>query len=156
MPELPDLRGQVCAADDLYFDAVSQVRLPGWSRGRVTLLGDAASCVSLVGDGSSLAMTGATTLAGALAGTPGDPTTALRGYESHHRKLANSGQRGHVLAAALLVPATRTGLTAATSPPTYCLTEPRNQRGPPPTGKLPQRRPGWPLEKVVRAEAIRD
>ncbi|MET3721208.1 MULTISPECIES: hypothetical protein [unclassified Arthrobacter] len=76
MPELPDLRGQVCAADDLYFDAVSQVRLPGRSRGRVTLLGDAASCVSLVGDGSSLAMTGATTLAGALAGTPGDPTTA--------------------------------------------------------------------------------
>ncbi len=112
VPELPDLPEQVLTAKDLCFDSVSQVRLSSWSRGRVTLLGDAASCVSLFGDGSSLAMTGATTLAGALAGTPGDPTTALRGYESRHRKLANSGQRGHVLAAALLVPATRTGLTA--------------------------------------------
>jgi 2-polyprenyl-6-methoxyphenol hydroxylase-like FAD-dependent oxidoreductase len=112
VPELPDLRGQVRAAEDLYFDSVSQVRLPSWSRGRVTLLGDAASCVSLLGDGSSLAMTGATTLAEALVATPDDPITALRGYESRHRKLVNSRQRGHVLAAALLVPATRTGLTA--------------------------------------------
>ncbi|WP_427136359.1 hypothetical protein [Pseudarthrobacter sp. S9] len=37
------------------------------------------------------------------------PTSAA---ESRRRKLANSGRRGHVLAAALLVPATRTGLTA--------------------------------------------
>ncbi|RAX43991.1 monooxygenase [Arthrobacter sp. AQ5-06] len=112
VPELPDLPEQVLTAKDLYFDSVSQVLLPGWSRGRVTLLGDAASCVSLFGDGSSLAMTGAATLAEAMAATPDDPTAALRRYESRHRKLANSRQRGHVLAAALLVPATRAGLLA--------------------------------------------
>ena len=110
VPELPELRAQVLAAGDLYFDAVSQVRLPSWSRGRVTLLGDAASCVSLFGDGSSLAMIGAATLAQALAATPDDHGTALRAYEARHRKLAESRQRGHLLAAALLVPATRPGL----------------------------------------------
>ncbi|MGY2747515.1 FAD-dependent monooxygenase [Arthrobacter sp. UYCu723] len=112
VPELPDLPEQVLTAKDLYFDSVSQVRLSSWSRGRVTLLGDAASCVSLFGDGSSLAMTGATTLAEAMAATPDDPTTALHGYEARHRKLASARQRGHNLAAAQLVPATRTGLIA--------------------------------------------
>ena len=77
----------------------------------MALLGDAASCVSLFGDGSSMAMTGAATLAGALAETPTDPVTALRHYESRHRKLAASRQRGYRLGADLLVPATRAGLT---------------------------------------------
>ncbi|WP_284754900.1 FAD-dependent monooxygenase [Arthrobacter sp. efr-133-R2A-120] len=112
VPEIPDLRELVHNAEDLYFDAISQVRLPSWSQGRVTLLGDAASCVSLFGDGSSLAMTGAAILAEALAATPDDPAAALRGYESRHRRRANPRQRGHVLAAALLVPATRSGLAA--------------------------------------------
>jgi len=108
---VPDLRGQVEGAQDLYFDTVSQVRLPSWSSGRVTLLGDAASCVSLFGDGPSMAMMGAATLAGALAETPTDPATALRHYESRHRKLTASRQRGCRLGTDLLVPATRAGLT---------------------------------------------
>ena len=112
VPELPDLRGQVGDAEDLYFDAVSQVRMPRWSQGRVALLGDAASCVSLFGDGSSLAMLGAATLAEALASTPSDPAAGLRRYESRHRRLSRSRQRGYRLGAALLVPATRPGLTA--------------------------------------------
>jgi 2-polyprenyl-6-methoxyphenol hydroxylase-like FAD-dependent oxidoreductase len=112
VPELPDLGEQVRTAQDLYFDAVSQIRLKSWSRGRVTLLGDAASCVSLFGDGSSLAMIGALTLAEALAARPGDPDFALSAYEARHRKQANLRQRGHLLAAALLVPSTRTGLAA--------------------------------------------
>jgi 2-polyprenyl-6-methoxyphenol hydroxylase-like FAD-dependent oxidoreductase len=109
--ELPDLHDHLRAADDLYFDSVSQVRLPAWSRGRVTLLGDAASCVSLFGDGSSLAMIGATTLAETLAATPEDHTAAFRAYETRHRKAINPRQRGHALAAALLVPTTQTGIT---------------------------------------------
>jgi 2-polyprenyl-6-methoxyphenol hydroxylase-like FAD-dependent oxidoreductase len=111
VPELPDLAGQVLGARDLYFDAVSQVRLPGWSRGRVALLGDAASCVSLFGDGSSMAMVGAATLAEELTATPANPTAAFRRYEIRHRKLAASRQRGYQLGAALLVPASRAGLT---------------------------------------------
>ena len=112
VPELPDLRGQVTGAEDLYFDAISRVQLPHWAQGRVALLGDAASCVSLFGDGSSLAMIGAKTLADALAATPGDPALALRRYESRHRKAVAGRQRGYRLAAALLVPASRTGLRA--------------------------------------------
>jgi 2-polyprenyl-6-methoxyphenol hydroxylase-like FAD-dependent oxidoreductase len=33
----------VDASDDLYFDLVSQVRIPAWSQGRVALVGDAAA-----------------------------------------------------------------------------------------------------------------
>jgi 2-polyprenyl-6-methoxyphenol hydroxylase-like FAD-dependent oxidoreductase len=32
--------------DDLYFDAVSQIQIQPWSKGRVVLIGDAAACVS--------------------------------------------------------------------------------------------------------------
>jgi len=55
---VPELLNRVYAAGDLYFDSVSRVRLPHWWHGRVALLGDAASCVSLLGGGTSLAMGG--------------------------------------------------------------------------------------------------
>jgi 2-polyprenyl-6-methoxyphenol hydroxylase-like FAD-dependent oxidoreductase len=85
--------------------------VPSWSNGRVTLIGDAASCVSLLGDGSTLAMTAAHTLATALAEQPGRPETAMRTYEARHRRLVASKQRGVGRAAALLVPASGPGLT---------------------------------------------
>lgn len=54
--------------EDIYFDAVSQVDLPGWYRGKVVLVGDACGAVSLfAGHGASLAMTGAFVLAEELA-----------------------------------------------------------------------------------------
>src|SRR5215216_6025942 len=48
---VPELVKQMQETEDLYFDSVSHVRLPAWARGRIALLGDAASCVSLFGDG---------------------------------------------------------------------------------------------------------
>ena len=43
-------------AEQLYYDQVAQVVMPSWSRGRVTLLGDAAYAVSLLaGQGAALA-----------------------------------------------------------------------------------------------------
>jgi 2-polyprenyl-6-methoxyphenol hydroxylase-like FAD-dependent oxidoreductase len=110
--ELPRLLDRVTAADDLYFDSVSRVRLPAWSRGRVALLGDAASCMSLFGNGSSLAISGAATLARALGAAPGDQATAFRAYEAEHRVRVRPTQRGRLVAGALLVPATRAGITA--------------------------------------------
>jgi 2-polyprenyl-6-methoxyphenol hydroxylase-like FAD-dependent oxidoreductase len=107
---VPELLGRVAATEDLYFDSVSQVRLDRWSRGRVALLGDAASCVSLFGEGSSLAMAGAATLAGALAESPGDYQAAFGGYEARHRVLVEPKQRGVAQASALMVPATRAGI----------------------------------------------
>lgn len=105
-----DVLEQVRTAPDLYFDAVSQVRMPTWSRGRVTLLGDAGSSLSLFGDGSSLAIAGARILAEELTGTPGDPRGALTRYEQRHRRLVAPRQRGFRVAGALLVPASRPGI----------------------------------------------
>jgi 2-polyprenyl-6-methoxyphenol hydroxylase-like FAD-dependent oxidoreductase len=109
---LPRLLDRVGAADDLYFDSVSRVRLPAWSQGRIALLGDAASCLSLFGNGSSLAITGAATLARALDAAPDDHATAFRAYEAEHRVRVRPTQRGRLIAGALLVPSTRAGITA--------------------------------------------
>ena len=68
--------------------------------------------MSLFGNGSSLAITGAATLARALAATPADHTTAFRAYEAEHRVRVRPTQRGRLIAGALLVPATRAGITA--------------------------------------------
>jgi 2-polyprenyl-6-methoxyphenol hydroxylase-like FAD-dependent oxidoreductase len=54
-------------ADDFYFDSFLQVKMPSWSSGRVTLVGDAGYCASpLSGMGTSLALVGAYLLAGEL------------------------------------------------------------------------------------------
>ncbi len=72
------------SSTDFYFDRVSQIRIEGqqWSRGRIVLLGDAASCVSLMaGEGSSLAMTAAYILAGELHRADGDYAAAFARYQ---------------------------------------------------------------------------
>jgi len=91
---------------DLYFDSVSKCVVPSWSSGRVTLLGDAASCVSLFGEGSSLAMAGAATLASTLA-TGG----SLADYEVAHRRVVAPRQRSMGLASRFIVPASAFGLS---------------------------------------------
>jgi 2-polyprenyl-6-methoxyphenol hydroxylase-like FAD-dependent oxidoreductase len=106
---VPELLDRVRAADDLYFDSVSRVRVPTWSRGRIGLVGDAASCVSLFGDGSSLAMVGAFTLADAL----GDDIPAgLRAYEARHRPERAAKENSVAYATRLLIPATSAGIAA--------------------------------------------
>ena len=72
--------------EDLYFDRVSQVRMEGqpgsWTRGRVTLIGDAACCVSLLaGQGTALAMVAAYILAGELHRAGGDYARAFAKYQ---------------------------------------------------------------------------
>jgi 2-polyprenyl-6-methoxyphenol hydroxylase-like FAD-dependent oxidoreductase len=109
---LPELLDRVRAADDLWLDSVSQVRMDRWANGRVALVGDAASSVSLFGDGSTLAMAGAHTLAEELAATPTDPGPAFARYEANHRTLVDPRQGAIAIAAALMVPATRTGIAA--------------------------------------------
>src|SRR5262249_8910960 len=68
--------------DDLYFDSVSQIQMPGWSKGRVVLVGDAAYCPSLLaGQGAALAMAGSYILAGELKKSNGDYLVAYKSYE---------------------------------------------------------------------------
>jgi 2-polyprenyl-6-methoxyphenol hydroxylase-like FAD-dependent oxidoreductase len=109
---LPQLLDRVRATDDLWLDSISQVRMDRWANGRIALVGDAASSVSLFGDGSTLAMAGAHTLAEELATTPADPESAFARYEARHRTLVDPRQNAIATAAALLVPATRAGITA--------------------------------------------
>ena len=83
------------ALDDapLYVDAVGQVRLPTWHRGRVVLLGDAAHCPSpITGMGTSLALVGAYVLAGELAGAA-DHEQALAAYETRMRPYVERAQQ---------------------------------------------------------------
>jgi 2-polyprenyl-6-methoxyphenol hydroxylase-like FAD-dependent oxidoreductase len=109
----PELLRDYLAAGDRYFDAVSRVRVPGWSRGRVVLLGDAASCVSLFGEGSSSAIAGVATLAELLIEAPQDVDGALQRYQTSHEALTRRGQRGAAVAAHLLIPATSVGITVS-------------------------------------------
>lgn len=99
------------ASDDRYFDAVTRVHVPQWTAGRVVLLGDAASCISLFGEGSSSAIVGAKTLADVIAAHPDDHTAAFADYEHRHRKYIRPLQRGAGIASRLLVPKTRSGIS---------------------------------------------
>ena len=85
--ECPQILNALDAADDLYFDRVSQIRMDPqqglWTRGLVTLIGDAASCVSLLaGQGTALAMVAAYVLAGELHRSRGDYAEAFRRYQN--------------------------------------------------------------------------
>lgn len=78
--EVPALLDAMPRATTFYFDAVSQIEMPTWSRGRVALVGDAAACPSLLaGQGSALAMVEAYVLAAELART-GDHRVAFARY----------------------------------------------------------------------------
>jgi 2-polyprenyl-6-methoxyphenol hydroxylase-like FAD-dependent oxidoreductase len=82
-------------ASDFYFDVVSQIRMPRWSRGRVLLIGDAAGCVSLLaGEGTGLAMAEAYVLAGELARTHGAHREAFDAYETRLHPVIEAKQDG--------------------------------------------------------------
>ena len=121
---VPEILAAAQESRDLWFDEVSVVDLVNWARGRVTLLGDASSCASLFGDGSTLAIAGAYTLAAALAEHPTEPETAFRQYQAVHRRLVDPRLKGLPLIAGFLVPRTRIGISVrnrfvAIAGPTY-------------------------------------
>ncbi len=88
-PRMVEAMGQ---ADDLFFDTVSQIRMPSWSAGRVVLSGDAAHAPSfLSGQGTSIALVGAYVLAGELASHEHVPD-ALASYERIVRPFAEANQ----------------------------------------------------------------
>lgn len=97
--------------DELYFDSVSQIRLPKWSSERVALVGDAAFCVSLLaGQGSALAMISAYVLAGELGASNGQYREAFANYEARLRNYIVMKQRGAERFAGAFAPKTPAGL----------------------------------------------
>lgn len=80
-------------APDFYCDAMAQIRVDHWSRGRVVLLGDAGYCPSpLSGQGTSLALVGAHVLAEELARPGADHRAAFARYEERLRPYAEINQ----------------------------------------------------------------
>lgn len=107
---VPELLERAAAVEELYFDDVAQVELPQWASGRVTLVGDACQCVSLVaGVGASLAMTGADVLAERLDSAVGVPE-ALAGYIARMKPAAESHQAAGRRTATWFVPKDRFGV----------------------------------------------
>jgi 2-polyprenyl-6-methoxyphenol hydroxylase-like FAD-dependent oxidoreductase len=108
---VPQLLAGALSDPDFYFDSLSQVRMPSWSSGRITLVGDAAHCASPVsGAGAMLGLIGAYRLAGELAAAGGNHHVAFRRYEEVHRPLIKRSQSN--LFIGMLAPKTRTGIWA--------------------------------------------
>jgi 2-polyprenyl-6-methoxyphenol hydroxylase-like FAD-dependent oxidoreductase len=85
--EVPRLLAELEHAPDFYFDSISQIRMPSWSSGRVTLVGDAGYCPGpAVGGGTALAVVGAQVLADELRAAGGDPAAAFPSYETRMRE----------------------------------------------------------------------
>lgn len=107
--ECPAILDALDAANELYFDTVSQVRMgeqPGsWAHGRVALLGDAAFCVSLLaGQGSALAMAAAYILAGELHRAGGDHAAAFAQYQERFGTFVLQKQKGALRFAGTFAP----------------------------------------------------
>ncbi|KAI1090190.1 FAD/NAD(P)-binding domain-containing protein [Rostrohypoxylon terebratum] len=88
--------------DDFYLERMGLVKLDSWSRGRVTLLGDAAYCPSAnTGMGTTSAIVGAYVLAGEIGRHCKDGvdikdglTAALKAYEQRFRPFMDQVQKG--------------------------------------------------------------
>ena len=80
--EVPRLLSELEHAPAFYFDSISQLCMPRWSRGRFSLVGDAGYCPGpAIGGSTSLAVVGAYVLAGELAAAGRDYSKAFRACE---------------------------------------------------------------------------
>ncbi|KKY37384.1 putative fad binding domain protein [Diaporthe ampelina] len=96
-----DLVKSMGDADDFYCERLGLVKLEPWSRGHVTLVGDAAYCPTvLTGMGTTSAVVGAYILAGEIGRSyrafegPDSLSTALKAYESKFRPFMEGLQKG--------------------------------------------------------------
>lgn len=112
-PDVDDWLGELDRTPAFYFDSITQVRMDSWSRGRVTLVGDAGYCPGpAVGGSTSLAVYGAYVLAGELASAGGDLDAAFGAYE---REMADLVRKCRAFArgtAKTLIPSSRLGVSA--------------------------------------------
>lgn len=110
--ECPQILKALESAGELYFDRVSQIHMDPaaglWTRGRVVLIGDAASCVSLLaGEGSGLAMAAAYILAGELHRAAGDHAAAFARYQELFADFVRDKQKGALRFASAFAPGSR-------------------------------------------------
>lgn len=92
-------------APDHLFDSVHQVRMPGWHRGRVVLVGDAAWCVTLyAGMGASSGMAGGELLGTMLQRHSNDLPGALQAWETRLRPWIHTEQTTALVMRRLFTP----------------------------------------------------
>ncbi|RZU16190.1 2-polyprenyl-6-methoxyphenol hydroxylase-like FAD-dependent oxidoreductase [Kribbella rubisoli] len=107
-PEVDGWLGELDRTPAFYFDSITQLRMPTWSRGRVTLVGDAAYCPGpAVGGSTTLAVVGAYVLAGELARAGGDHERAYPAYEDAMTAHVTASRAVALSAAKTLIPTSR-------------------------------------------------
>ena len=114
-PQVDGWLDQLDHTPAFYFDSITQLQLDTWSRGRVTLVGDAGYCPGpAVGGSTSLSVLGAYVLAGELAQAGGDYVRAFAAYE---REMADPVRRSRAFARTMaksIVPGSAAGVWALT------------------------------------------
>lgn len=95
-PQVDRWLSEIDHTPSFYFDSISQLQLDTWSRGRVTLVGDAGYCPGpAVGGSTSLAVIGAYVLAGELARARGEHVRAFAAYQ---QEMAETVRRSRAFA----------------------------------------------------------
>jgi len=109
-----ELLCEVRGSTSFYFDKLSQIRMPSWTKGRVALVGDAGYCASpAAGMGGSLAIDGAAALADAMRAHPTDLSRAFREYDVSFRPFIDEIQEQAVkIGLESLVPRTEEAIRA--------------------------------------------
>jgi 2-polyprenyl-6-methoxyphenol hydroxylase-like FAD-dependent oxidoreductase len=110
-PEVDRWLAELDGTPAFYFDSITQLRMNTWSRGRVTLVGDAAYCPgAAVGGSTSIAVIGAYVLAGELAAADGDYSRAFAAYEREMSEFVQQSRAFALKAAKGLIPGSRLGV----------------------------------------------
>jgi 2-polyprenyl-6-methoxyphenol hydroxylase-like FAD-dependent oxidoreductase len=112
-PEVNRWLAEVDGTPAFYFDSITQLTLDTWSRGRVTLVGDAGYCPGpAVGGSTSLAVVGAYVLAGELAAAGGDYERAFKSYEREIMQYVHGSRKLALTASKTLIPTSPFGVWA--------------------------------------------
>ncbi len=92
--EVQNILKLMSESDDFYFDAITQVKMDNWTKGRIALLGDAGYCPSpLSGQGNNLALVGAYILAGELKIANGNHIQAFTRYNALLHSFVDANQK---------------------------------------------------------------
>jgi 2-polyprenyl-6-methoxyphenol hydroxylase-like FAD-dependent oxidoreductase len=114
-PQVDRWLAEIDQTPAFYFDSISQLQLDIWSRGRVTLVGDAGYCPGpAVGGSTSLAVIGAYVLAGELAQARGDYVRAFASYEQELGELVRRSRAFARGAAKTIIPGSPAAVWALT------------------------------------------
>jgi 2-polyprenyl-6-methoxyphenol hydroxylase-like FAD-dependent oxidoreductase len=93
----PELLEEVQHSASFYFDKLCHMKMPSWTKGRVSLVGDAGYCASpAAGRGGSLAIDGAAALADAFEKYNGNYELAFPEYNETFRPFIEEVQAGVV------------------------------------------------------------